>query len=242
LFSLQEVRAISEEERAKLQKELAEIDAQIAKYEKELSSTQTEKATLQNAINKLKTKASSISLQIKSSQGTITQLKGRIQDTEIAINQTISSIEKTRQELTLLLQTLYQYSTTSDLEILLSDTDFQDYFDKSNNLNILQDKIKEKLIEMKVLKGTLTDQKQTLDEKKEDTQKVLSMQLLQQQELERNKKEQENLLTVTKGKEATYQQVLSEARKKAAEIRSRIYELVGVTSKVTFGQALDIAN
>ena len=242
IFKLQEVKAVNEEERAKLEKELAEIDAQIAKYEKELSNTQTEKATLQNAINKLKTRASSISLQIKSSQGNLTQIKGRIQDTEIAIDQTISNIDKNKREISDLLQTLYQYSTTSDLEIFLAEENFQDYFDKTNNVNILQNEIKEKLVDMKVLKGTLTDQKVSLDEKKDETQKLLSVQLLQQQELERNKKEQEQLLTVTKGKEANYQKVLSEARARAAEIRSRIYELVGVKSKVTFGEALDIAN
>lgn len=242
IFQLQEVEAVNEEERARLEKELAEIDAQIAKYEKELANTQTEKTTLQNAINKLKTKANSISLQIRSSQTSLTQIKGRIQDTEISINQTISGIDRTKKELSSLLQILYQYGGTSELEILLTNENFQDYFDRTNNVNILQDKIKEKLVEMKVLKGTLTEQKQTLDEKKDDTQKLLSMQLLQQQELDRNKKEQEKLLTETKGKEANYQKILSEARQRAAEIRSRIYELVGVKSKVTFGEALDIAN
>gem|GEM_PF-2993622 len=242
IFKLQKAEAVNEEERAKLEKELAEIDAQIAKYEKELSTTQTEKTTLQNAINKLKTRASSISLQIKSSQGNLTQIKGRIQDTEVAINQTISNIDKNKNEISDLLQNLYQYSVTSDLEIFLSEENFQDYFDRTNNVNILQDKIRQKLVDMKVLKGTLTEQKASLDEKKDETQKLLSVQLLQQQELERNKKEQEQLLTVTKGKEANYQKILSEARKRAAEIRSRIYELVGVKSKVTFGEALDIAN
>jgi septal ring factor EnvC (AmiA/AmiB activator) len=242
MFLPVEVQAVNEEERAKLEKELKELDAQIAQYEQQLKTTQTEKTTLQNTINKLKAKASSISLQIKSSQGNLTQIKGRIQDTQLAINQTMSNIERNKQELAALLQTLYQYKSSSDLEILLANESFQEYFDRNNNINILQDKIKIKLQDMQALKTTLTEQKQDLDDQKDSTQKLLSVQLLQQQELDKTKKEQEQLLSTTKGKEATYQQILSEARKKAAEIRSRIYELVGVKSKVTFGEALDIAN
>ena len=45
----------------------------------------------------------------------------------------------------------------------------------------------------------------------------------------------------TKGKESEYQKMLSATKQKAAEIRARIFELIGVPKAPTFGEALDIA-
>ena len=49
------------------------------------------------------------------------------------------------------------------------------------------------------------------------------------------------MLVQTKGKEAEYQKQLADKQKQAAQIRSRIFELVGVPNAPTFGEALEIA-
>jgi membrane-bound lytic murein transglycosylase B len=49
------------------------------------------------------------------------------------------------------------------------------------------------------------------------------------------------LLTQTKGKEAEYQRQLADKKKQAQEIRSRIFELIGVPDAPTFGEAVEIA-
>ncbi len=82
---------------------------------------------------------------------------------------------------------------------------------------------------------------QTLDQQQDDAQNLLSVKTLQQQQLAGSMDEQSSLLQQTKGKESNYQAVLSDKQKQAAEIRNRIYQLLGVTTQVTFGQALDIA-
>ena len=64
---------------------------------------------------------------------------------------------------------------------------------------------------------------------------------LQKQESAALKKERERTLQMT---EAQYQQYLREkqkAEKKAAEIRARIFELIGVSKAPTFGEALEMA-
>ncbi len=236
-----EVKATTEEERKQMEKELAEIEAQIAQYEKELQTTTKEKTTLQNTINSLKTQANKLSLQIKSTKGQITSLTGKIKDTEIAIDQTLNNINNTKSELSSLLQSFYELSTKSHAEIILANNTLSEYFTEVNSLNLIDLKINEKLDELHNLNQELNVQKTNLNEKKGDAQNMLQIQLLQQNELDRTKKEKDTLLSVTKNKEATYQQILSEQRKKATELRSRIYNMVGIQTKVTFGEALDIA-
>jgi len=236
-----EAKATTEEERKQMEKELAEVEAQIAKYEKELQNTTTEKATLQKAIDTLKTQANKLSLQVKSTKGQITTLTGKIKDTEVAIDKTLNNIDLTKSELASLIQAFYELSTKSQAEIILANSTLSEYFTEVNSLNLLDIKINDKLGELKELNKTLGVQKTNLNEKKGDAQNMLQVQLLQQNELDRTKKEKDSLLNVTKNKEATYQQILSEQRKKANELRSRIYNMVGIQTKVTFGEALDIA-
>jgi len=236
-----EAKATTEEERKQMEKELAQIEAQIAIYEKELQGTTKEKTTLQNTINTLKTQANKLSLQVKSTKGQITTLTGKIKDTELAIDKTLNNIDTAKGELGSLIQAFYELSDKSQAEIILANNTLSDYFTEVNSLNLLDLKINDKLDELKDLNKNLTVQKTNLGEKKGDAQNMLQVQLLQQEELDRTKKEKDNLLTATKNKEATYQQILSEQRKKAAELRSRIYNMVGVQTKVTFGEALDIA-
>lgn len=237
-----EAKATSEEEKKQMEKELANIEAQIAIYEKELANTTTEKSTLQNAINRLRTQANSLSLKIKSAKNQITSLTGKISDTETAIEKTLNNINSTKNEISSLLQAFYEISQKSHAEIILANNTLSDYFTEVNSLGILDIKMQERLQTLNDLHQSLNNQKTSLNTQKGETQHLLQIQLLQQEELDRNKKEQENLLKITQNKEATYQQILSEQRKKAAELRSRIYNLVGIQTKVTFGEALDIAN
>ncbi len=237
-----EAKATSDEEKKQLEKELANIEAQIAVYEKELANTTSEKSTLQSAINRLRTQANSISLQIRSAKNQIASLTGKISDTETAIDRTINNIHSTKNEISSLLQAFYEISQKSHAEIILANNTLSEYFTEVNSLNLLDIKMQERLATLYDLHQNLNSQKTNLNTQKGDTQHLLQIQLLQQEELDRNKKEQEGLLKITQNKEATFQQILSEQRKKAAELRSRIYNLVGIQTRVTFGEAMDIAN
>ncbi len=83
--------------------------------------------------------------------------------------------------------------------------------------------------------------KQVYADQLQEQQNLLSIINLQQTKLTQTLQDQSTLLQVTKGKEANYQATLSDTKKKALEIRSRIYNLLGVIQKVTFGQAVQVA-
>ena len=105
----------------------------------------------------------------------------------------------------------------------------------------MSEKNKELLKDIKHLKKILENQKEALDREKEDLENQLLIQLLQKQRSEEIKKEKEYLLYKTKGKEAQYQAYLKETQQKAAEIRARIFELIGVSKAPTFGEAVELA-
>ena len=241
-FQSKEAEALYDEERTQLENELDVVEKQIAEYEKLIVTTKQEKETLQNKINELKSKASKLGLQIKSTNLNLEYLNVMIDETTTSIIKTTDKVDATKENLVNSLQSFYQLKQVSLLEILLGSGTISEFFDYSNALNNIQEKIQESIVELGALKSTLDKQNQTLGSDKDETQNLLAMQLLQRNDLEETETNQAYLLDVTKGNESKYQQMLTESRQKANEIRARIYQLIGVKTQVTFGEELEIAN
>lgn len=227
-------------ERQKLEEELAKLEEEISHYEGEIGRTQAEKKTLQNEIYILRSKINKINLQIEHNNIMVEDLSIQIEDTKSSITKTTSKIEESRQKLAQILQALYEEEQKTIIEILLFD-ELSDFFSNLKALEALLSRNQELLDNIKKLKGSLENQKDSLDTEKSDLESLLKIQILQKQESQTVKQEQEWLLEQTKGQEAEYQNLLSERKEKAAEIRSRIFELIGVKEAPTFGQALELA-
>lgn len=229
------------EERAALEKELQELENQISQYEQDITKNQEEKKTLQNQIYILKQKIKKLELQIYQGNVMIKDLSYQIKDTENSIEQTTLKIEESKAKLANLLQLMYEQEQRSMVEILLTEEKLSDFFDDLMAFESLSEKNREILEEIKALKIFLQGQKDSLTEEKEDLEKTVAIQILQKASSQTTQTEQEQILEDTKGKEAEYQELLVSSKERAAEIRARIFELIGVPEAPTFGEALEIA-
>lgn len=230
-----------QEERQVLEEELEKLEEQISQHEKDITKTEQEKKTLQNQLSILRTKIEKLDLQINQGNLMIKDIGFQIKDTQTSVDKTSLRVEDSRNNLTNILRTIYEEDQRSIIEILFSETELSDFFDNLMALETLNSKTSELLQEIKNLKGYLESQKQSLDEEKADLGRIVKIQLLQKQESESTKKEKTGLLNLT---EAQYQKYIKEkeaAQKKAAEIRARIFELIGVPEAPTFGEAYELA-
>lgn len=230
-----------EEERVALEKELKELEDKIAQYENDINKTQQEKNTLQNQVSILKKKISQLDLQINQSNLMIKDIGLQIVDTEGSIEKTSLKVEDSKEKLANILRTIDEEGRKSLLEILLYEPKLSDFFDNMVALEALNQKNQELLKDIKDLKTNLEGQKQTLDDEKTDLEKMTKIQILQRTQSLQTKSAQEKLLEQTKGKESEYQKMLQASKERAAKIRARLFELVGVVKAPTFGQALEIA-
>jgi peptidoglycan hydrolase CwlO-like protein len=229
------------QERTSLEAELKQLEDQIAKYDQDITKTEKEKKTLQNQISLLKTKISKLNLQIQQGNVMIKDLGIQITDTQNSITQTSLKIEDSKEKLSNILRTINQEDQKSSAEILLGARTLSDFFGNLVALEALNSRNQDLLKEIKGLKTDLENQETSLDEEKTSLENTVKVQTLQKQQNEANQKNQQSLLNLT---EAQYQQTLKEKQevvKKAAEIRTRIFDLMGVTDAPTFGAAYDIA-
>lgn len=240
-FALVALAQTPEEEKQALEAELKALEDQIARYEKNIGGIQKEKKTLQNQISLLQNNIKKLNLQISQGNLMIKDVGFQIQSTEKEIKTTSDKISETRLTLTESLRALNQEGKKGNIEILLASEQISDFFTHLANLERLSARVSGSLTNIESLKISLEKEKGNLDKEKEDLRKIVGIQALQKKDGENSKKQQEVILKETSGKEALYQQYLEETKVKAAQIRSRIFEIIGVPRAPTFGQAYEIA-
>ena len=228
------------EERAQLQSQLDEIEKQIAVYEQELSVTKTQKNTLANKIKQLKAQQSALRLQIQQTTLKITGLEKDLTKTKSSIAESIIKLEDLKTGVADLLRQINSSEQTLVATMLISNTLGEAYVE-IKNYDMLTQGLGRLLTQTKEVKAQLEDKKVSYEDQQDDAKKLLAIKAAQQGQLVLTLSEQNDLLTETKGKESNYQTLLADQKKRAAEIRSRIYELYSMTTQITFGQALEIA-
>jgi len=228
-------------ETTQLQQQLQDIESQIAQYQQQLSQIKGQKNTLQNKINQLKKQQATLSLQIQVTALQITATTNQLQDTQKEIDQTASHAEKLKTQVAQVIKLVYQADDYSLLSVLLSQDDLSSVLNELENYSRLTQDLKSLLDQSLALNKQLTEYRQKLSDQQDENSNLLSIQSLQKKQLAGSVTEQNTLLSDTKGKEANYQAVLSDTQKQAAQIRTRLYQLLGVSTQITFGEAVTIA-
>lgn len=217
-------------------------EEEVAEIEKDLGKTGVEKKTLENKIYTLRKKVKSLDYQISQSNLIIKDLGIQIEDTQGSIGKTSLKIESSKEKLANILRTIYEEDQKPVIEILLSGNSLSDFFDNLTALESLNLKNKELLQNIRTLKTNLEQQEESLDDEKGDLENMVKLKTYQKAENSKTKKEQEYYLRIT---EAEYQKQLKEQQEveaKAAEIRNRLFELIGVAEGgIKLGKAIEIA-
>lgn len=228
-------------EKAQLQQQLAEIENQIAQYQGELKQIQGQKNTLQNKINLLKKQQATLNLQIQATNLQITDIKNKLSETETVIEQNTNKITALKQRIGDLIKTMYQIGDYSLLYLLISQDNLSDVLSSLEHYSQISDSLRLLLDQTKQTNNDLNQEQEALAQQKEDSNNFLTIQNLQKQQLTGTASQQNSLLADTKGKESNYQAIISDTQKQAAAIRNRLYQLLGVSTQITFGQAVTIA-
>ncbi len=227
-------------ERSALEAQLADLEKQIEDNQQKIDQYQKQGKTLGNEVATLNAQINKLNLQIKAVNLQLQQLNDQIGTTQGQINQTENQIDDHKAALASALQTLYEADKESTLEILLANNRLSDFFGNLNDVTLVQSNVRIALDEIVKLRGQLLEQKQQLSNEKSDTENFMAIQQAQQQNLKVTKTQKSTLLIQTKGQEAIYQKILTKNKETAAQIRNRIFELLG-GGQLTFAKAYDYA-
>jgi len=240
-FSARADQPNSQEARTQLQQQLTDIENEIAAYEVELKTTKTQKNILANKITQLKKQQASLQLQIKATTLKIQVLDNQLMDTETAITNRVNRMARERQQVASFMRALQQYNDMPIWYRVVSGNSIVDLFREIYNYTRLVEDLGRSLNALNESKMQLQKEQENLVEAQDSAQSLLNIKSLQAQKLTGTVSEQNQLLTQTQGKEKIYQSIIGDAKARAKEIRGRIYQLLDVSTQITFGQASDIA-
>lgn len=207
----------------------------------DIGKTEKEKQTLNSKISGLRSQIKNLEYQIYQSNLMIGDLSVQIKDTEVSIDKISLQIEGIKDRLSSVIRKINEEDHRSLVEIMLLEG-FSDFFDNLAAYESLSSETKTLLGNIKSLKFSLETQKQSLDGEKEELEDQVYLQTLQKQQNSDLKSQQEYYLRLT---EEEYQKQLKEKQeieKAAAQIRTRLFELIGVPEGgIEFGKAVEIA-
>ncbi len=224
-----------------LQRQLQEIQRQISGVEGELKAIQGEKTSLANRIAAIGKQQSALALQIKASDLRVADIEKRLAKTRANIDSNQNRRGRLRDHLSELIWLIDRTESRSLFYAMAESGNLLDGLNQLQDMDRLTDALNETARQAADLGVSLAEEETKLAEEEEEAQNLLNQRVLQREELKRNTAEQQALLKQAKGRESSTQASLSDIRAQAAEIRSRMYELLGVTGKVTFEQALTTA-
>lgn len=221
-------------QKAALQAQLNEINAQISKNQGNLSQLQTQRTSLERDVAILDAKIRDAQLAIKARDLTILQLKGGIREKELGISVLDSRVVQGQESVAQMLRETRVIDDMSLAQIALAGN-LQDLMQEIDDFQTIQRALGASFDRMAAARDDLSLRKAALEDQQSEEQDLLQLQKLQQQALKKNEKEKQNLVANAKGQEGVYQKLIATQKQTAAQIEAELFDLRDSKSSVTFG-------
>ncbi len=230
----------ADETQDQLEQELKDIQVQIDQLTKDLSQTQSQKVTLANKIKQLQAKQKTLNLQVQQTSLKLKKITGQLTVTERSVE---ASLVKQKILKSQILDFIHQINNSSDnlLVQLASAKGLTDLYIRTRQYSEITNALGGVLKEHRQLVVELGIKQDKLENQKSEADNLLKISAIQKGDLNESLTEQNTLLVETKGLESNYQVAISNSKKRAAEIKNRIYELFNTGKQIDFGQAVEIA-
>jgi len=240
-FALAQTVSQTTDEKAQLQQQLDSINSQIAEFQKQLNEIKGQKNTLQNKIKQLQKKQAALNLQIQAATAKLAGLQQDLNKTEGQITETEQKIVELRKQLSQYLRLVNERDRYPFVYIVVAKNNLSDLASEITAYRQMSEGLRSLAVRATKLNQELASHKTNLIDQQEETGNYLSIQALAKNQISASVSEQDILLKETKGRENDYQITINDTQKRANEIRSRLYQLLGVSSQITFGEAAKIA-
>lgn len=191
---------------------ISDLQKKISEYESKISDLKGQEKSLNGQIGVMDSQIKLTELRIDATQEQIDALE---KDIEIAKNKVSSlqeNIDKSTKTLIGRIAAVYQVGKVAPWEVLLAANSIQDIFKKLTYLRIVQIYDKKKVYAAEQAKNDYNNQKNIFEVKQAEAEELNKKLEGYTADLDAQKKDKQRLLVETKGSEANYQKLLTEAR------------------------------
>lgn len=229
------------ERRARLEAELQNVERQILQQQVLVEDKQVERRSLERDVALLDAQIKKAKLGIQARAVAIEQLEDQIGDKVGVIQVLDGRLDKQRQSLAQLIRKTQEVDDYSLVEILLGKKHFSYFFEDLESFHDIKSSLNESLNLLEEIKTDTEEQKTSLEEKQIKEEEMRKIQEAEKKQTEVKEKEKTQILTVTKGEEKKYQELLESQKKTAAQIRNQLFQLLGGSGAIPFPEAVALA-
>ncbi|HMO78485.1 MAG TPA: hypothetical protein PKD95_04815 [Candidatus Paceibacterota bacterium] len=229
------------ERRLRLETELQIVERQILTQSRLVEDKQMERQSLERDISIIEGQVKQAQLGIQARSLSIMQLTDQIGEKEVVLSILSDKLKKQKEALADLVRKSALIKDYSLVEVMLSKKNFSEFFTDVATFNSLKDSLNASVATLNLIQNDTVSQKEDLFTKQEREAEMRRIQELQKQEIERKEKEKEKILTVTKGEEKAYQELLASQQRTAAELRNALFQLLGGGGGIPLPEAIRLA-
>jgi peptidoglycan hydrolase CwlO-like protein len=237
----QTASGLTASDKARLQSEYDDLQAEIADLQKNLDSLVLQKNTLKGDVSLLTAQIAKAEKEIKQRNITLTNLNSEIKQKTANISSLEARIKNDQDLLANLLKKKDQNEAEPIFYLLLSSEDLAGLLVDIDNLGVINQGLQDLFVELRGVKDETQKEKEVLDLKK--NQELDAKYEVEQKKkvIVQNETEKKDLLSLAVKTESNYQTVLADRQRRAEIIRSALFDLRDATG-ISFAKALEYAS
>jgi hypothetical protein len=229
-----------EKRREQLKAELSRLESLIEQQQVLLQSKQGERVSLERDLAIIDAEIEKSRLAVQAQKVAIAELENDIFLKEATILELDEKISRERESLAGLVRRTAELDDESLVEIIFSGKSFSEFFEEIDDFQEVKLALEKSFRELESLRNSNLDAAERLALRKVEEEELQELQKLQQARLEAQEQEKVRVLRVTEGEEQRYQELITNNKKTAAQIRSELFELRG-TAAINLGDAIEFA-
>ncbi len=232
------VNCIYAETKEESSNRLNEIQKQINETQAKISDLQGQEKTLSSQIAVIDNQIKLTELKIDSTKAQISDLSLDIDTAEKKIDKLDESLDKFSEVLLNRIKATYQIGSNTGFSVLLSSNNVSDFVTRANYLRIAQAHDKKLIYDTFQAKNDYENQKEIFEKKKATVVKLRKDLEVYNSQLDKDKEGKEQLLSVTKNDEASFQSLLGRLRADAASINQALGNIGAKIGPVNKGDVI----
>ncbi|PJA33412.1 MAG: hypothetical protein CO184_02020, partial [Candidatus Zambryskibacteria bacterium CG_4_9_14_3_um_filter_40_16] len=227
-------QGITDAQEAKLQAEYDALQKEIAKWQGVLDETRSKSQSIQGDITVLNAKIKEAEAAIKAKNIAIQQLGSQINDKTKTISTLETKLAKGKESLAQLIRKTNELDKFSLAEVILTNSDLSEFFNDLDSFESIKRDMKTHFENIREVRTATEKEKRQLDIKKNQEVDAKYVVETKKTTISKSEKEKQQLLSVSKQQEKSYQTILAERQERAAQIRAALFRLRD-TEGIPFG-------
>lgn len=223
------------------QKQLNLVQDKINTYQKSTDILDQKTETIQSMLSNLDKEIRSYEAAIQKTEKDLADVDKLLNDKEHEIILKEDDIDKRKTFLEEYMRKLDLLDKKSFVEVILEKSSLSDFFREAENIVAFEQRLQELLSELNTEKSGLLSEKADIEETRNEQMSLYAMQEEQKVELDKDKKDREDLLADTKDEQTRIQDLIDQGSTVASRLSAEITALQSCGAKIDFGQALEEA-